>query len=203
MTGEEKYKLGLKEYRAQNYEKAGNFFQESLELDDSNHKVWNALGICCSKLGQVDNAATCFDNAISLDPSNQTYQKNQINNEKSNKSQKKGINEQNRKDSDKFYIKYKDEITGLLAAIGLIANISILFFIAAIYYILTQEEPIGELKSKVTPIFLFFGGAIIFAYPIDPPMFGAAAVILLIVWILWEYKIQQKVSPLYLFGKRK
>lgn len=67
---------GLKAYRAGNYKIAGNLLQKALELDDQNPKAWNVLGIIHSKIGQREDAYTCFQNALSLDPDNPTYQKN-------------------------------------------------------------------------------------------------------------------------------
>jgi tetratricopeptide (TPR) repeat protein len=92
MGGEELYQNGLKEYRTQNYEKAGELFQESLEIDEQNPKVWNALGIVCSKLDQFEDAATCFENAVELDPANATFKKNYSVNEKKRNSLDKPLN---------------------------------------------------------------------------------------------------------------
>ena len=76
MSAEEYFKEGLKEYRAGNYKISEDLFHSSLELDDQNPKVWNSLGIIYSKTRERENALTCFQNALLLDPDNLTYQKN-------------------------------------------------------------------------------------------------------------------------------
>jgi hypothetical protein len=76
MNISDKFQAGLIEFRNGNYELAGALFQEVLEIDDQNHKAWNALGIVCSKLDKKGDAATCFENALMIEPGNITYQKN-------------------------------------------------------------------------------------------------------------------------------
>lgn len=88
MNGKDLFQAGIREYRAGNYEEAGELLQNSLEIDDQNPKAWNSLGIVFTKLGQLDDATTCFENALMLDPGNETYEKNYaINEEKRKKSQ--------------------------------------------------------------------------------------------------------------------
>lgn len=69
---------GMECYRAGEYAAAAREFFQVLDDDNTNHKVWNALGICLNKLGQYQNAATCFEKALLLDPTNKTYTKNRI-----------------------------------------------------------------------------------------------------------------------------
>lgn len=76
MTDTVKYQEGIREFRAGNYERAGTLFQEALDINDQNHKAWNALGIACSKVGQIEDALTCFENALMIEPGNITYQNN-------------------------------------------------------------------------------------------------------------------------------
>ncbi len=51
-------------------------FHQAVEQDENNHKAWNALGICLSKTGEHEDADTCFENALMLDPGNATYERN-------------------------------------------------------------------------------------------------------------------------------
>ncbi len=58
-------------------------FAESVEklhavasAEHTNHKAWNALGVALSRTGDIDQAIVCFENALLLDSSNQTYLKN-------------------------------------------------------------------------------------------------------------------------------
>ena len=73
---------GMKLFRAGDIPAACEQFQQAVEQDENNHKAWNALGICLSKSGELEDAATCFENALMLDPGNSTYEKNQEKNEK-------------------------------------------------------------------------------------------------------------------------
>jgi len=51
-------------------------FHQAVEQDENNHKAWNALGICLSKSDEYEDADTCFENALMLDPGNSTYERN-------------------------------------------------------------------------------------------------------------------------------
>lgn len=70
------YQEGIKEYRADNLEKAKDLFHEVIKYDDQFHKAWNALGIVNSKMGLIKDAVICFEHALMIDPGNLTYQKN-------------------------------------------------------------------------------------------------------------------------------
>lgn len=76
------YDEGMKLFKTANYRAAAEQFAEVTEADENNHKAWNALGICLSKIGEYEQAAVCFDNAVTLAPENATYLKNQAGNEK-------------------------------------------------------------------------------------------------------------------------
>lgn len=70
------FETGLKLFRDGDFVGASREFQKAVEQDENNAKAWNALGICFSKLGEYENAGTCYDNALMLDPGNTTYEKN-------------------------------------------------------------------------------------------------------------------------------
>ena len=74
------YDEGMSLFKTANYRAAAEQFADVTEADENNHKAWNALGICLSKTGQYDQADVCFENAVTLDPSNVTYKKNRDNN---------------------------------------------------------------------------------------------------------------------------
>lgn len=76
------YDEGMKLFKSGNYRAAAEQFATVTEADENNHKAWNALGICLSKIGEYEQAAVCFDNAVTLAPENATYLKNQAGNEK-------------------------------------------------------------------------------------------------------------------------
>lgn len=73
---------GMALFKSAQYRAAAEQFALVTEEDENNHKAWNALGICLSKVGNYDQAATCFDNAVTLAPDNATYKKNRAGNEK-------------------------------------------------------------------------------------------------------------------------
>lgn len=73
---------GMRLFRAGDVSGACEQFHQAVEQDENNHRAWNALGICLSKTGQYDDADTCFENALMLDPGNATYERNrELNNE--------------------------------------------------------------------------------------------------------------------------
>jgi len=74
------YEEGLTHFKSGDYVMASEAFASVTELDENNHKAWNALGICLSKTGEYESAGTCFDNAVTLAPENITYKKNQAGN---------------------------------------------------------------------------------------------------------------------------
>lgn len=75
------YEQGLVLFKSGNYQAAAEQFAGVTEKDERNDKAWNALGICLSKVGQVDQAAQCFENALAISPDNATYRKNYNGNE--------------------------------------------------------------------------------------------------------------------------
>lgn len=67
---------GMRLFRAGDVSGACEQFHQAVEQDENNHRAWNALGICLSKTGHYDDADTCFENALMLDPGNPTYERN-------------------------------------------------------------------------------------------------------------------------------
>lgn len=70
------FQSGMKAFRDGRYADAIAHFENAIEKDENNEKVWNAYGVTCSKLGRNDDAIICFENALSLNPGNTTYEKN-------------------------------------------------------------------------------------------------------------------------------
>lgn len=69
-------------YKKGNYKAAAEQFYQVVQEDKSDHRAWNAYGICLTKLGLFDEAAGCYDNASRLQPDNASYMKNRALNEK-------------------------------------------------------------------------------------------------------------------------
>lgn len=70
------YKDGLKLFKEGYIEDAIEKFQEAIELDDQNPKIWNALGVSLMKKREYSSAETCFNNALLLDSTSEIYSKN-------------------------------------------------------------------------------------------------------------------------------
>lgn len=66
----------MKYFRDGEYELASDIFFELVDSDNNNHKAWNSLGVCLTKLEDYNQAAECFRNAVTLCPENQIYKKN-------------------------------------------------------------------------------------------------------------------------------
>jgi tetratricopeptide (TPR) repeat protein len=73
---------GMKEFKRGRYFEAARHFAAVTDADDQNHKAWNALGICLSKTGEYGEADICFENALTLQPDNETYKKNKLGNDR-------------------------------------------------------------------------------------------------------------------------
>ena len=76
------FDAGMKKFKEGDFVQAAHEFVSVTEADEHNHKGWNALGICLSKTGEYESAATCFENALAIEPDNATYKKNQERNDK-------------------------------------------------------------------------------------------------------------------------
>lgn len=63
------YEMGTVEREAGNFAKAKKYFEKAVGLDDGFVEAWQGLGVCCSKLGDVDGAIVAFKKAIELNES--------------------------------------------------------------------------------------------------------------------------------------
>ncbi|PKL60841.1 MAG: hypothetical protein CVV33_00615, partial [Methanomicrobiales archaeon HGW-Methanomicrobiales-4] len=67
---------GVRLFKEGKYSEAVEKLHTVASADQGNHKAWNALGVALSKTGDLEQSVICFENALSLDPGNQTYIKN-------------------------------------------------------------------------------------------------------------------------------
>lgn len=95
------FDYGMKAFKVGEYQQAAEYFMAVTEVDDQNHKAWNALGICLSKMGNFKQASICFDNALLLVPNNEVYERNKTKNEV--KINKKSISDISIKTSDEKF----------------------------------------------------------------------------------------------------
>lgn len=86
-----KYQRGLRAFRNKEYESAIEYFSEAVGYDENDHKAWNALGTACSIVGRHSDADLCYENALTIDPENETYLKNRVANAKKMKSPPPGL----------------------------------------------------------------------------------------------------------------
>ena len=80
-VGNMSFDEGMRLFRSGDVPGACEQFHQAVEQDENNHKAWNALGICLSKTGEHEDADTCFENALMLDPGNSTYERNRERND--------------------------------------------------------------------------------------------------------------------------
>lgn len=84
------YKKGIEAYRRGELEHAGDLLVQVVEAKEDDHRAWNALGVIFTKTKRFEDADICFENAITLDPFNEIYERNRM---KNKKHMKKGLND--------------------------------------------------------------------------------------------------------------
>lgn len=60
------HEMGTVEREAENFAKAKEYFEKAIELDDKFVEAYQSLGVCCSRLGELDKAIETFKKAIEL-----------------------------------------------------------------------------------------------------------------------------------------
>ena len=70
------YKTGVDAYRRGELQKASDLLMQVVEASEEDHRAWNALGVVFTRMGKYEDAEVCFDNALTLDPSNEVYMRN-------------------------------------------------------------------------------------------------------------------------------
>lgn len=75
-NADELYKKAIWNIKNNNYQESVNIFSKLLSMDQNNHKAWNAFGVVLNKLGNLDEAKTCFEIALRLNPENIVYNNN-------------------------------------------------------------------------------------------------------------------------------
>lgn len=73
---DDSFHKGLKAYRDGNYQEAIQLLYTAVSENEKNHKAWNALGVTFSKIGKIEEAVNCYDNALKYDPGNTSYEQN-------------------------------------------------------------------------------------------------------------------------------
>lgn len=75
------FREGMNYYEEKKFRQAAEVFNRIISEDDTNHRAWNAMGICLTRLGEYESAAQCYRNALSLEPDNGSYARNNLINE--------------------------------------------------------------------------------------------------------------------------
>jgi len=73
---DDSFHKGLKAYRDGRYQEAVQLLYSAVSDNEENHKAWNALGVTFSKMGRVEEAVNCYENALKYDPGNTSYEQN-------------------------------------------------------------------------------------------------------------------------------
>ena len=73
---DDSFHKGLKAYRDGNYPEAVQLLKNAVNENEGNHKAWNALGVTFSKMGRIEEAVSCYENALKYDPGNISYEQN-------------------------------------------------------------------------------------------------------------------------------
>ncbi|MFH0967628.1 MAG: tetratricopeptide repeat protein [Methanobacteriota archaeon] len=76
MSIDDSFHKGLKAYRDGRYEEAVSLLYSAVSDNEENHKAWNALGVTFSKMGRIEEAINCYENALKYDPGNMSYEQN-------------------------------------------------------------------------------------------------------------------------------
>lgn len=137
------FQQGLNFFREKKYSKAIEIFQAITETDESNHKVWNALGVTFTKMNQYSNASVCYENALLLDPGNETYKKNA----------QKNLDYLNNKPKNKKIIDTPEHTTRSTNKPNSIFDYA-LFLIMGIYFLIL----LGSIVNPLSIIALLFVG---------------------------------------------
>jgi tetratricopeptide (TPR) repeat protein len=164
MMEEKRYAEGLKAYRFANYETAYELFLGIVESNDQNVKAWNALGVVCTKLGRIEDALICFENAYTIEPENSTYKKNLQNLQKKQLSSS-SIKSKNNKSKISIEFLKNSKKTILISSIstGLIIAFIIFFHIFFSYAINAQTITSQKISNTTVTI----------ESPINTPIFTA------------------------------
>jgi len=136
---------GMKLFKSGDYSGASERFLAAVGEDDQNHKAWNALGICLSKTVQYEDAAVCFDNAVALDPDNETYRKNKDRNDK-----KRGVQQETSLELDDEPAPVKKgaapSLTGKYSSVQIAVGVVAVFFV--LMFMLACVTSLGGGGSK-------------------------------------------------------
>ncbi len=60
--------LGKEQLNRGNYNNALNFFEQAILLDQKDPDLWNLKGITLRSLGRYDEAISCFNKSLNIDP---------------------------------------------------------------------------------------------------------------------------------------
>lgn len=193
------FEEGMRLFRSGDIPGACEQFHQAVEQDENNHKAWNALGICLSKEGEHDDADTCFENALMLDPGNSTYEKNREKNDQK-KTPKKQEPKKTRSSNpvqttDKHSVvneydeplgdRFSNKLAIIIAVLGFIFGIGFAFLVMVVGGLGAVFGTSGAESLIVrgwTVIFLSFVGVI--ASVVRHKQYGAVILILSGIFII-------------------
>lgn len=139
------YKNGIEAYRRGELNRAVDSLMQVVDAKEDDHRAWNALGVVLTKTKKYDDADVCFENALSLDPSNEVYERNRT---KNKKFIKKGLADYLSKDSFALPLPVKPlYLAGGIAMILILAVV--IFGIIPFLFPAPVSSTVGEIPITI------------------------------------------------------
>lgn len=139
------YKTGVDAYRRGELQKASDLLMQVVEASEEDHRAWNALGVVFTRMGKYEDAEVCFDNALTLDPSNEVYMRNR---EKNKGHIKKSVKDH----LSSFHLPHLSKIPVSYLAIGIVGILAIIVILALILPPVLNPPPQSAISGEIPVI---------------------------------------------------
>lgn len=140
------YKNGIEAYRRGELQKASDLLMQVVEASEEDHRAWNALGVVFTRMKKYEDAEVCFENALTLDPSNEVYMRNR---EKNQGHMKKSVKDH----LSALQLPQLSEIPVLFRAIGIVGIIALIVMLALVLPPVLNPPP-QALSSGEIPVII-------------------------------------------------
>lgn len=136
------YKTGVDAYRRGELQKASDLLMQVVEASEEDHRAWNALGVVFTKMSKYEDAEVCFENALTLDPSNEVYMRNR---EKNNGHIKKSVKDH----LSTFQLPHLSEIPVSYLVIGIVGILAIIVILALVLPPVLNPPPQSTTSGEI------------------------------------------------------